>query len=67
MSKMITLTVTIRDDAEPANYIAMLMPDMQELSQRGSVEAVSLSCHTLDEEGKIKDGVFAATPDPIRL
>lgn len=67
MSKMITLSVTIRDDALPIDYIAPLVTEMQDFAKRSGVESVSISCHTLDEEGEITDTIYTATPDPIEL
>lgn len=67
MSKLITLSVTVRDDANVGNYLASLMVDMQDFSKLADVEGVSLSCHILDEEKEIKDTVLVVGPDPIQL
>lgn len=67
MSKLITLSVTLRNEGNVSDYVSPLMMDMQEFSKRADVEAVSLSCHFIDEDGKLGDTIFAATPDPVRL
>lgn len=71
MSKLLTLSVTVSDDADIMDYIGAMMVGMQDFVGRPCVASISVSCHKMDEDGEPGDTVFAAafaaTPDPVRL
>jgi hypothetical protein len=58
MSKLLTLSITVSEDVNLSDYIPALMTGMQDFAGRPCVEKLSVSCHTLDEDDKIKDTVF---------
>lgn len=63
MSKLLTLSITVSEDANLSDYIPALMIGMQDFAGRPCVEKLSVSCHALDKDNKIKDTIFVAAPD----
>jgi hypothetical protein len=58
MSKLLTLSITVSEDVNLSDYIPALMNGMQDFAGRPCAEKLSVSCHALDEDDKIKDTVF---------